>query len=589
MWKKIASLILFMTFLPIHGSFAQPAAGIEGVWEGQLKVGPTSLRLVFHFEKADDGAWHGTMDSPDQGAEGIPLGSVALEGNRVEATVPSIRGVFTGTMSADGSRLEGTWRQGASELPLRLTRGTGGAPPSPPAPVPDVDVAGDWLGTLAVGGLELRIVFHFTQGNDGALHGTMDSPDQGAEGIPLGRIEGEGMKIRVEVPAVGGVYEGVVDADGGRIDGTWSQGGQSFPLTLAPVREGEAIEKPKRPQEPERPLPYREEEVRFRNEDAGITLAGTLTLPEGEGPFPAAVLISGSGPQNRDEALLGHRPFLVLSDHLTRHGIAVLRFDDRGTGESEGDFGSATTADFATDVAAALDFLEAREDIDTGAVGLIGHSEGGLIAPMVAVERPDVAFIVLMAGPGLTGERILELQSVLIARAEGTDEDVIAWNGRIQKLIFDIVKTTPDVAEAEAEIREVMAGEIARLSEEEQKKYKVEEMNSDAQIRQVLSPWFRFFLVHDPAPVLRKVRCPVLAINGEKDLQVPPKENLSAIEEALKAGGNTRYEVVEMPGLNHLFQPAETGAISEYAGIEVTIAPEALDRITRWILAQTGR
>ena len=417
----------------------------------------------------------------------------------------------------------------------------------------------------------------------------MDSPDQGAEGIPLGRIEGAGRKIRVEVPAVGGVYEGVIDADGGRIEGTWSQGGQTFPLTLVRMREGETVEKPKRPQEPERPLPYREEEVRFRNGEAGITLAGTLTLPEGEGPFPAAVLISGSGPQNRDEDLLGHRPFLVLSDYLTRHGIAVLRFDDRGTGESEGDFGSATTADFATDVKAALDFLEARGEVDAAAVGLIGNSEGGLIAPMVAAERPDVAFIVLMAGPGLTGERILELQSVLIARAEGTDEDVIAWNGRVQKLIFDIVKTTPDDAEAKAKIRAAIDREIGRLSEAEKEKYKVGEMNTDALIRQVLSPWFRFFLTYDPAPALRKVRCPVLALDGEKDLQVPPKENLSAIAEALKAGGNDRFETVEMPELNHLFQPAETGAISEYAKIEVTIAPEALDRITRWILAQTGR
>ncbi len=588
MWKKAAPLILCMTLLSIHGSFAQPDTGIEGVWEGQLKVGPTSLRLVFHFEKADDG-YSGTMDSPDQGAFGIPLGSVTLEGERVEATVPSIRGVFSGARSADGSSLEGTWRQGASELPLRLTRSAGEAPPAPPAPPPDVDVTGDWLGTLAVGGVELRIVFHFTKGDDGVLRGTMDSPDQGAEGIPLGRIEGAGRKIRVEVPAVGGVYEGVIDADGGRIEGTWSQGGQTFPLTLVRMREGETVEKPKRPQEPERPLPYREEEVRFRNGEAGITLAGTLTLPEGEGPFPAAVLISGSGPQNRDEDLLGHRPFLVLSDYLTRHGIAVLRFDDRGTGESEGDFGSATTADFATDVAAALDYLEARAEVDAAAVGLIGNSEGGLIAPMVAAERPDVAFIVLMAGPGLTGERILELQSVLIARAEGTDEDVIAWNGRVQKLIFDIVKTTPDDAEAKAKIRAAIDREIGRLSEAEKEKYKVGEMNTDALIRQVLSPWFRFFLTYDPAPALRKVRCPVLALDGEKDLQVPPKENLSAIAEALKAGGNDRFETVEMPELNHLFQPAETGAISEYAKIEVTIAPEALDRITRWILAQTGR
>ncbi len=587
MWKTVTLFILSMTCLPILESFAQAAPEIEGAWEGKLNVGQTTLRLVFHFEKGAEG-YSGSLDSPDQGAFGVPLGSVALEGNRVEATVPSLQGVYSGTLRADGSGIAGTWRQGASELPLLLVRSSGEAPPPPPAPTPDIDVSGDWSGTLSVGGIELRLVFHLAK-DDGGYSGTMDSPDQGAKGIPLGRIEGEGLNLRIEVPAAGGVYEGVIDAGGGRIEGSWSQGGRSFALTLVSVPEGEAIEKPKRPQEPERPLPYREEEVRFRNEDAGIMLAGTLTLPEGEGPFPAAVLISGSGPQNRDEALLGHRPFLVLSDHLTRHGIAVLRFDDRGVGGSEGDFASATSADFATDVAAALDFLEAREDIDAGAVGLIGHSEGGLIAPMVAAERPDVAFIVLMAGPGLTGEKILELQSALINRADGADEDVVAWNARVQKIIFDIVKTTPDDTEAKARIREALTGAISRLSEAEKKKFNVGALDLDGEIGQVLSPWFRFFLVHDPAPVLRKVTCPVLAINGEKDLQVPPKENLSAIEDALKAGGNTRYEIVEMPGLNHLFQPAGTGAPSEYAKIEVTLAPEALDLITRWVLAQTGR
>ena len=590
MWKKIAPLTLFMFCVHLFPSQAQPSSEIEGKWEGRLTVGPTSLRLVFHFEKSGDG-YSGTMDSPDQGAFGIPFGSVRKEGRQVEAVVPAVQGAFSGTLSEDGGHIEGAWRQGGRELPLRLERAPedGAEANEPPPSKPEADVRGDWLGTLSVGIADLRVVFHLVERNDGALGGTMDSPDQGTQGIPLGKVEGKERELRIEVPAVGGVFEGRIEAEGERIEGTWTQGGRSFPITLTRMKEGESVERPKRPQEPKPPLPYKEETVRFRNEEAGITLAGTLTLPEGEGPFPAAVLISGSGPQDRDESLLGHRPFLVLADHLTREGIAVLRFDDRGVAGSEGDFASATSADFATDVAAAVDFLRTRPGIDPDAVGLIGHSEGGLIAPMVAAERPDVAFIVLMAGPGLTGERILELQSVLIARAEGTEEEVIAWNGRLQKRIFDIVKTTPDDEEAKHKIRAVWEAELDRLSAEEKEKYKVSEIDIDAQIRQVLTPWFRYFLTYDPVTTLRKVHCPVLAINGAKDLQVPPKENLSAIAGALEAGGNTHFEVVEMPDLNHLFQPAKTGAISEYAKIETTIAPEALDKISRWILAQTGR
>jgi fermentation-respiration switch protein FrsA (DUF1100 family) len=301
------------------------------------------------------------------------------------------------------------------------------------------------------------------------------------------------------------------------------------------------------------------------------------------------VLITGSGPQNRDEEILGHRPFLVLSDYLTRQGIAVLRFDDRGVGGSTGNSSEATTEDFAGDVLAGVEYLKNRTEIDPNHIGLIGHSEGGLIAPIVAVQSSDVAFIVMMAGPGLTGEEILYLQSDLIARAGGTNNETIARNEALMRSTFSVVKEEQDNTIAREEIRKLLNNEMANMSEEEKQHLGYSEANLDAQTQALLSPWMRFFLTYDPKPTLTKVKCPVLAINGEKDLQVPPEENLRAVENALKAGGNKDYTVKEMQGLNHLFQTAQTGSPTEYAKIEETISPAALEFIGNWILEHTQK
>ncbi|MDQ1274798.1 MAG: uncharacterized protein QG610_370, partial [Euryarchaeota archaeon] len=329
----------------------------------------------------------------------------------------------------------------------------------------------------------------------------------------------------------------------------------------------------------------------YENKEAGIRLAGTLTLPQSEGPFPAVILISGSGQQNRDEEILGHRPFLVLSDYLTRRGIAVLRVDDRGVGGSTGDFSQATTEDFARDVLAGIDCLKSREDIDSTRIGLIGHSEGGLIAPIVASSSSDVAFIVMMAGPGITGEEILYLQSDLIFRAEGVDNETIARNNALMKSIYSVIKEEQNDDIAAEKLQKLIMDEVANMSEEEKKNsgYSEEALEAqvNAQVQNLISPWMRSFLTYDPAPTLMKVTCPVLAINGEKDLQVPPEENLQAIEEALKAGGNRDYTVKELPGLNHLFQTAQTGSPSEYSKINETVSPVALELIGDWISERT--
>jgi len=444
---------------------------------------------------------------------------------------------------------------------------------------------GTWLGTLNAGAVELRIIFHFESDRAGSFKGTIDSPDQGAKGIPMGTITLAGEALTIEIPAVAGKFTGTLNDEGTSLEGTWFQGGQSLPLNLTRVTEEEAAIVPKRPQEPKPPYPYRAEEVSYENRGAGTTISGTLTLPEGDGPFPAALLITGSGAQNRDEELLGHKPFLVLADYLTRHGISVLRVDDRGVGGSTGSFATATSRDFAEDVEAGVRYLLTRKEVNTHQIGLIGHSEGGLIAPMVAAEMPEVAYIVLMAGPGITGARILELQSALIARAGGQRENLISWNNRLQKQMYALIENRPDDPDLFAKTQSILKAAIDTLSADDKKTMGVSEDKVEGQARQLTSPWFRYFISYDPAPTLHNLTCPVLALNGAKDLQVPPKENLSAIETALKAGGNTHFDIEELPGLNHLFQHAETGSPAEYAKIEETISPEVLDRIATWVLA----
>ena len=448
----------------------------------------------------------------------------------------------------------------------------------------EISIEGIWQGKLKVPGTELSIVFKISQNPEGTLTATLDSPDQGVTGIPVEEVIFKDNTLHLEVKSVGGVYEGKVSEDFLVIEGEWKQSGGVFPLTVKRVDKAIEI---LRPQVPKKPYPYTEEEVAYENKEAGITLAGTLTLPPGKGPSPAVLLISGSGPQDRNETIYNHHPFLVLADYLTRQGIAVLRVDDRGVGESTGDFSQATSVDFASDVLAGIEYLKTRKEINPEQIGLIGHSEGGLIAPMVAVKSPDVAFIILMAGTGLTGEEILYLQGALISRAMGVNEEDIAKNRQFNEKIFSLIKEEKDKKTIEEKLRQMFMEDWAELNEEEKSRIGDPEVFLEAQLKSLLSPWLKFFLTYDPKPTLNKVKCPVLAINGEKDLQVPPKENLSAIEEALKVGGNQNYTIKELPGLNHLFQTAQTGLPAEYAKIEETISPVALKIISDWILEQT--
>ncbi len=441
------------------------------------------------------------------------------------------------------------------------------------------NLEGIWQGKLNISGMQLRLVFNITKMSDGAFTATRDSPDQGAKGIPTSKVTVTSDSLQIEAQAITGLFLGKIE-DTNKISGIWKQSGFSMPIELVRI---EKVEEPKRPQEPQEPFPYDVKEVKFENKKDNITLAGTLTTPRGEGQFPAVILISGSGPQDRNETRFNHKPFWIIADHLTRQGIAVLRYDDRGVGASTGDFKTATTPDFATDVLAGIEFLKNRPEINPQKIGLIGHSEGGLIAPMVATQSKDVAFIVLLAGPGMISEKLLYLQGELIARASGASEDQIKKNQNLQAKIFKIIIETTEVQETEKKLSAMLKEYYDGLSPEEQKQLGDFTTFSQTQLKSVLSPWFRYFLTYDPIPALKKVKCPILALNGEKDLQVPPKQNLPLIKSALKDAGNKNIVIKELPDLNHLFQTAQTGSVAEYATIEETFSPVAWDEMAAWI------
>lgn len=432
---------------------------------------------------------------------------------------------------------------------------------------------GNWSGKMELSGSKLELIFKVSLEENGTLSAKMDVPAQGARDLPVSKTEVKTDSIFLHVAMIAGRFEGQKVNDT-TITGNWNQSGLNFPLTL---NRTEKVTELNRPQTPQPPFPYQVEEVIYENIQAGIKLAGTLTFPENAKNIPAVILISGSGAQDRDETIFEHKPFLVITDYLTRNGIAVLRVDDRGVGGSEGNTGNSTSEDFAGDVLAGIEFLKNRKEIDPAKIGLIGHSEGGIIAPIVANKSRDVAFIVLLAGSGIPGEQILYEQGRLIGLTSGMTEEQVAQNQKTQEVIFNIIKTEKDSAVRLDRLQRTLTGGMYPMMNADQKKA------IDQQVAAVNSPWFRYFLTYDPRPALSKLKGPVLALIGEKDLQVPPKSNLPAIEKALTDGGNKNFKTMELPNLNHLFQNCETGAVAEYAQIEETISPEVLEIISEWI------
>lgn len=429
------------------------------------------------------------------------------------------------------------------------------------------EITGQWNGAFEVQGMKFRLVFHIEKIH-GLYKATMASPDQGVKDIPVTAIRFNDNNLRIEVKNIGFAYDGILKSDT-LIEGSFTQMGNTYPLNLT-----KDIIKISRPQEPKQPYPYISEEVKIDNKEASIALAGTFTYPEKGTDFSAVVLITGSGPQNRNEELMGHKPFLVISDYLTRQGIAVLRYDDRGVGRSEGDFSVATTEDFASDAMAAFEYLKTRKEINSRKIGLIGHSEGGIITFMLASEYKEIAFIISMAGTAIKGDDLLREQRQMISTAAGVSSLAFEQNeALIQKLNDIISKHTFDEINQNAGI---YVNDLfpAELTKEQKKMY-------EQQIIRMASPWMQYFMAYDPGKDIPKIKCPVLAINGQKDLQVNADTNLDKIK-VLKPDATVK----KYPDLNHLFQHCKTGMLNEYSQIEETISPEVLADIAKWILSK---
>ena len=445
-----------------------------------------------------------------------------------------------------------------------------------------------WKGALIAPSGELEFFVTFTPDGDGYT-ATVSIPAQGATDLAVTDVvyTAEEIRFTLEVaPPSGAHWVGKPGADFKTAEGEFSQGAATLPFKMERVEEEAAGAT--RPQHPRPPFPYDARDVTYTNPIDDTTLAGSLTTPRGEGPHPAALLITGSGSQDRDETIFGHKPFWVIADHLTRNGIAVLRVDDRGIGGSTGVRADLTTEDFVGDVIAGVSFLADQPEIDASKIGLIGHSEGGIIAPMVVARSPGVAYIVLLSGSGISGYELMPLQVAAIQRSVGRPEENIEEQLVAYRRMMDAIVEGADDAVVKEALLELVNVQFANLPEDDPARQpEAMEQLLAGQMAQVTSPWFRFFFSFDPREALREVTCPVLALGGTLDLQVPPDANLPVIEQVLTEAGNADVTVIKLERLNHLFQTATTGSPAEYGQIEETFSPEALDLITAWISERT--
>jgi pimeloyl-ACP methyl ester carboxylesterase len=562
-------LILFCLCSP-NFAVAQALSLPQGTYSGALQAGEAQLHLLLHLSKNANGSLRATLDSLEQGVFAIEASSVAFSNSSLKLEVVSVGARFEGKVSPDRESIDGEWWQGQASLPLKFHRASGAIARKPSDAI--FPVEGLWQGAVETHGMRLRFQLHVSHDPEGQLIAALDSLDQGVSGLPANHVTLKDPAFHFEIPSVVGVYEGTLNATKKAMTGKWSQtSADNLPLDFK--RSDQTLEL-RRPQTPMKPFPYVEEQVTFANPGADVTLAGTLTLPKGPGPFPGVLLVAGSGPQDRDASVANHRPFLLLADALTRKGMAVLRYDKRGIGQSTGNLDAATTMDLAADAEAALAFLKSRKEIDSSRLGVLGHSEGAMIAPYLAGHSKDVAWLVLLAAPATNGDQTLLNQSELIGRAGGLNDDQLDASLGFDKAAYDLVRQEKDPS--------ALSQKLMALIKDTGLDSALPPMALETQLRMLTSPWFRFFLDYDPLPNLKLVKCPVLALYGLKDLQVSSKTNLPLLQKALQDAGNTRGDVRELPELNHLFQHAYTGTPAEYPAIEETFSPEALALLADW-------
>lgn len=575
--KRFAFALLLLVGLAMPQALSAQATAPDpvGDWHGALQTPQGPITLVISVSRAPDGSLKATVENADQGpGQKVPISSITVKDGQFTFAVAQVGASFTGNWVPAEQSWNGIFRQGL-ELPLKLLKG-----PLPAKPVV-AGLDGTWNGTITRNGATLRLILHIVTTAQGTAV-LLDSPDQLAYAVPVQDLAREGQKVSFRIALSGATYQGTLSADNQHIAGTLIVPNRpDAPVDFTRGQATAASTQAKRPQTPQPPFPYAAEEVAFDNPaEKAVHLAGTLTLPSGKGPFPAAILITGSGQQDRDETLMGHKPFWIIADYLSRRGIAVLRVDDRGMGKSTGEVAKATSADFATDSNAAFAYLRTRKEIRQNAIGFIGHSEGGMIGPIAMSTNKRAAFLIMMAGPGTALDQLMLSQRRLIGTAMGMSE---ADLDRIEPVMAALFKAIASGATQE----DGLAAARAVLTPQAMTALGItSDAGKEAILAQIGSPWFRYFLRYDPAPNLRAIRVPVLAMNGSLDRQVPPGANLAAIRAALK--DNKDATIVELPGLNHLFQTAKTGALGEYAEIEEDVAPITLDRMATWINARFG-
>lgn len=557
-------LVLLVTLM----ASAQSDDDRMGAWLATLETPAGNLRLLVTVTYDEAGEQTAILESLDQApGQDIPITSVMIDEDQFAFSIAAIGATFEGAWNPQTQGYEGVFRQGM-EIPTRFSR------PDQSQALLAPELNGVWEGALQRDDTRLEFTLEAESDETGTSL-VLNSVTQGAYGIPITGLRQSGDGYAFNIPAANVTYE--FDIAGNTLVGVWTRPGFDD-ADVRFERVSDEVTGPNRPQTPQAPFPYTEHEVRIDNPDAeGVTLAGTLTLPDGHGPFPGVILISGSGPQDRNESVWTHQPFAVLADYLTRQGIAVLRYDDRGFAESTGDFASATSFDFASDVQALVNWMQEHDSVS--AVGLAGHSEGGLIAPIVAAQSADTAFVVLLAGPGTPGHQFIPDQIIANSAAMGADRDLTEQRVEIMQSLIDIVRNARDGDSAAAALDGMLTEERLATLEvpADQKETFVGSMSRD---------WYRTLVNYDPADWIPAMDQPVLALQGTLDLQIVAEPNVAGLEALL--ANNPDHDIVVLEGRNHLFQQAETGLISEYAQIEETMDPEVMAIMADWINARFG-
>lgn len=559
-------------------ALAQTAADMPGEWHGVIASPQGEITLVLHVSQDEDGTLKAQVENAYQAPGNLAeIDAITVENGHLSWKIDRIGASFEGVWVEADQNWQGTFRQGM-EAQMVFEKGL-------PPPFPVIEgMDGVWQGTAELNDAKLRQVLAIRTGENGSV-AIYSSPDQLAMGLPVRDLAVEGDTVTFSLMNGISSFSGTLNEDRSEITGvfTTTLNDNVAPTTLTRGALDE-VAAPKRPQNPVEPFPYTAEEVDFGNPQwPGVHLAGTLTIPEGEGPFPAAVMITGSGGQDRDEALMGHRPFAVIADHLTRKGIAVLRFDDRGIGQSKSDtpYDHATSADLATDANAAFAFLRTRPEIDPLKIGFIGHSEGGMIAPIAMADNPYAAYAVLLAGPGTGLVQLMTSQQRLVLTTMGASQQQIDAREPLMQAMFTAIANASSLEAGREAAKALLTPEAMTALGAPP------DFDKNIIVGQISTPWFAYFLRYDPAPNLARIRAPLLALNGSLDLQVPADDNLEAIRAATM--DNPDVTIVKLDGLNHLFQHAETGGIGEYFSIEETFAPQALDLMADWINQRFGK